>query len=450
MESQAVLGKVSAGGSPSDRHAECSDCHNPHRVTKNHLFNDDPFTPADSGTHKHVIAAGDTTPHNNLASGSLRGTFGVEPKYLSAEFGIHPFRFEAKRGDGGTNAFTSVTSSYVTREYQVCFKCHSPYAYDETDTTALPLGYSGGTTIGTNGFNYYSDTAMEFQAPSTHKGAPASTADSGASSTYSANNHRSWHPVMDNTGRTSALLGSPSPNTWRSPWNGSNIDGPTATTLVDAVGNQTMYCSDCHGSYTNMAEGVVPVNGQDGNSWGPHGSTENFILKGTWNTGAADTNGSDTLCFRCHDGNQYADASGAPASALNSGFGGSGNDIAYGAPINNLHQRHAFYATQSIPAGEWRCTSCHTGTAHGWKNKAFLVNLNDLGPEITAIGGEVAPGNITLSAGQAVPKGTVAPAAIFPNGYTNGSYYRGAFLRVNSNFAPSSGWVKTDCAGGCH
>jgi hypothetical protein len=92
---------------------------------------------------------------------------------------------------------------------------------------------------------------------------------------------------------------------------------------------------------------------------------------------------------------------------------------------------------------------CHTGTAHGWKNKAFLVNLYDLGPEITALGGETTPGSIILSSGQAVPKGTVAPAITVPAGYSNGPYYRGALLGV-VNFRQSGSWVKTDCAGGCH
>ena len=457
IESEAVLGKISSGGLLENRHAECTDCHNPHRATKNRLFNDDPILPASAGTHKHSIVAGDTTPHDNLASGSLRGTFGVEPKYISAEFGAHPFRYDAKRGDGGNNAPTGVTNTYVTREYQICFKCHSPYAYDETDPQALPLGYSGGTLTGTNGYMYFSDVAMEFQAPAAHKGSPPSTIDSGASAAYSANNHRSWHPVMDSTGRTDTLPGAANPNTFRSPWNGSNIDGPTAATLVNAVGNQTMYCSDCHGSGTNPSDGVIPIGGEHGNSWGPHGSSENFLLKGTWNTDTPHNIGSNTLCFLCHDESQYADASGAPPSVLNSGFGGSGAD-SWGQPINNLHQRHAFYTTQGGTAlaptwpasenGTYRCTMCHTGTAHGWKNKAFLVNLYDLGPEINALGGETAPGPIILSNGQPVPKGTQATATI-PAGYSNGPYYRGSLLGV-VNFKASSNWVKGDCAGACH
>jgi hypothetical protein len=190
------------------------------------------------------------------------------------------------------------------------------------------------------------------------------------------------------------------------------------------------------------------------------------------------------MCFRCHDAKQYADASGAPTSALNSGFGGVGNDAAYGQPINNLHQRHAFYTTQGgVPHattsvwppganGTYRCTMCHTGTAHGWKNKAFLVNLNDVGPELNknssstvggALGGEIPPPPYVpspLTLGINVPKGTKVPTAMAPvvtviptnptPGYTNGPYYQQALLYVN-NFKASGSWIKTDCSNsGCH
>jgi len=468
MESEALLGKTSAGGFITNRHTECTDCHNPHRATKNRLFNADSTTPDAAGTHKHALVAGDIFPHSNIASGSLRGITGVEPTYPSNEFGVEPSSFTVKRGDGGTAASTLVTSTYVTREYQICLKCHSNYAYDNSPEA---LGYSGGTLQATNGLLNYLNNAMEFQAPISHQGA-ASTTDSGAlSPTYSTNNHRSWHPVMDVTGRTIAARGITSPNLWRAPWNGSDVDG--GSTIVAAVGTQTMYCSDCHGSQTNLTDGVIPVGGENGNSWGPHGSTENFLLKGEWKTDTVPPVANDTLCFRCHEYSQYADPSATPApAALPSGFGGIGTDTspALGS-MTNLHQRHAYYATLggTAYAPTWptntpmRCTMCHTGTAHGWKNKAFLVNLQDLGPELNlisggvgpagALGGEIAPGPITLTAGANVPKGTQVPLAMapIPTGYSNGPYYRGALLGIAASGFPASGnWVKADCTSSCH
>ena len=475
VESQALLGRTTSGVDLTQRHAECSDCHNPHRVTKTRLFNADatpPILPDAAGTHKHAIAPGDLAPHDNIASGSLRGMTGVEPSYSSNEFGTNPSTFNMKRGDvGASGASTAVSSTHLTREYQVCFKCHSNYAYDTAVgppttvvNTPLSLGtYGGGTTTGTNGMTYYNDTAMEFQAPVSHQGTPASTTDSGAS--LSTNNYRSWHPVMDATGRTVALRGATA-NLWRAPWNGSNTD--TGSTIVAAVGTQTMYCSDCHGSdnsvtYTTDAVGSDPENGEDGKSWGPHGSNNAFLLRGNWDTAAAIGTATDTLCFRCHDASQYADPAVAPVTTLASGFGHATNlDPLDGTtPLTNLHQRHAYYATGPVGVTNWptlqsyRCTLCHTGTAHGWKNKAFLVNLDDLGLELNSTGGAIGgetPG--PLLAGAAVPKGSAAPASATSPlataaGYTNGPYYQGAFNRV-SQFAASGNWIKTDCTGGCH
>jgi len=469
MESEAVLGKITAGGSIANRHAECTDCHNPHRATKNRLFNDDATTPALAGTHKHAIAIADIAPHDNIISGSLRGITGVEPKtFATNEFGIEPTDFDVKRGDGGAAASTAVTNTYVTREYQICLKCHSNYAYDDSPEA---LGYTTGTTPTlTNGFLNYINNAMEFHAPISHQGAPASTTDSGADTAFSTNNYRSWHPVTDVTGRTVATRGITNPNLWRAPWNGSNTDG--GTTIVAAVGTQTMYCSDCHGSATNLVDGVTPLGGENGSSWGPHGSNQNFLLKGEWKTDTIPTTANDTICFRCHEYDQYANPT--PATVLPSGFGGAGVDTLYGASTANLHERHAFYTTQggtapcctnwaAVNNGTYRCTMCHTGTAHGWKNKDFLVNLKDIGPELDllvggvgpagALGGEIAPGPITLAAGASVPKGTQVPLAMAPiaTGYSNGPYYRGALLGIAATGFPASGnWVKADCASSCH
>jgi len=367
----------------SQRHVECTDCHNPHRVIKNSLFNGIGTTSA--ATHQH------SSGHTNIASGALRGTVGVEPIYSAREFNPsnYPGLYTVKQGDGGQGAGTSETETHVTREYQICLRCHSDYAYGVTPPTLGDSG--GGTTYNTNDLQQYTNQAMEFQAPLSHQG-EVTTIDSGASSSYSTNNHRSWHPVIDKTGR-SATTRNADANNWLTPWNG-----------VADIGNQTMYCSDCHGSNTGIGT-VEPNGGEDGNPWGPHGSINNFILKGDWdeNTGTATSN---DLCFKCHRYTKYATRGGGK-----SGFGGPKDE--------NLHSYHA------DKIGKLNCTWCHTAVPHGWKNKAFLVNLNDVGPEVNVAEGTQVRNNTTA-------------------GYTNGPYYLNAMLKVRS-FATSGNWDESNC-----
>ncbi|MBL0122587.1 MAG: hypothetical protein IPP88_07580 [Betaproteobacteria bacterium] len=385
VESQALMGK----GASQNRHAECTDCHNPHRVTKNRLFNGNSVLPDAAGTHDLGT---------NIASGVMRGTTGVEPIYGSASFTNNPLSYIFKRGDGGIGASAATASAWVTREYQVCLKCHSDFAYD---TPPNPGDSPGTTPSGTNGVVQYTNQAMEFQAPGGHKG-ELSTADSGAGAAYGVNNHRSWHPVIDSTGRTNAVRGT-IVGSFRGPW-GTN------------VGTQTMYCSDCHGSDT-AANTVVPNGGENGSPWGPHGSNNNFILKGEWSagtgTGARD-NGftANALCFKCHDPNNYADRNGiGNVSNRTTGF--------YNSSKGNLHAFH----TDKIQ--RLRCTWCHVAVPHGWKNKALLVNLNDVGPEVG------------LAAGTQVRNNTTAP-------YSRAPYYLNAALKVRT-FAASGNWQDTDC-----
>lgn len=380
VESPTLLGKGNSG----NRHVECTDCHNPHRVTKNRLFNANAAAPDAAGTHNH--AAG----HTNIASGVLRGSTGVEPVYGGVAFGSLPTAFDEKRGDGGTGASTAVNSQHVTREYQVCLKCHSNNAYD---TPPLLGDSGGGTPAGTNGMTRFTNQAMEFQPPLGHKGLPASTIDSGAfagtppGQTYAVNfqtrNNRSWHPVMDSTGRSHALRGT-SASAWRAPWSND-------------VGTQTMYCSDCHGSNT-AATDVVPVGGEDGAPWGPHGSTNNFILKGAWDQNTTH-NSANALCVKCH----------SPTSS--SGFSGGGR--------GNLHAYHL------DKIGSIRCMWCHTAVPHGWKNRSFLVNLNDVGPEAG------------LPPGTQVRNRTTAA-------YTNPPYYVNALLKIRT-FGTSGNWSESNC-----
>lgn len=446
-------------GDINNRHAECTDCHNPHRVTRNRLFNDNPSIPdSEEGTHNHTASQIVNTGgiHTNLASGVLRGAWGVEPSgWPTTKFGDKPTFFEVKRGDSGVGGSTNVNAPYVTREYQVCLKCHSNYGYGDTPPT---LGYfNGGTPPGTNAMFEYTNQAMEYQSPDDHKaeGTPTTPSgsfdpDNGATSligdcrlnvgvrtfpvdlvegapgtdyrdgyfddngnciNWKTNNHRSWHPVIKDTGRLPAVRNISSPNVWRSPFNA-------------AVGVQTMYCTDCHGSDTDVNDGAIPRGGAQGNVWGPHGSDNNFLLKGPWDN-LTGTNQSDGLCFRCHDYTYYGRSfpAGSPDGVtLQSGFrraGGGGACV--GTPNTNLHTGHAMGGVVQ----NFRCTYCHVAVPHGWKNKNFLANLNDIGPEA------------------GLPAGTQVRTPN-PQRYYQGPYYNGSTLKVRM-FQRSGEWTPNSC-----
>ncbi|VAW86784.1 Cytochrome c family protein, partial [hydrothermal vent metagenome] len=536
IETPLTLGK----GNLMNRHAECTDCHNPHRVTKNRLATDAPSIPAAAGTHDHNLTDG-ATEHSNLISGVLRGTWGVEPSYGASPFGTLPINYTLKSGVPPQNGSNLVTEAYVTREYQVCLKCHSDYGFDDANPPALGY-YAGGTPSGTNGVIYYTNQAMEFQAPIHHQGSP-STNDSGAAgpetasagyrywvwmpqltgygwrwnkiqhnpsntmtercdsnddsgcsceectgppvgdtfptgitcgiadintfastgmpgnpgspwdgslwdgdpspdttvtppypytarkcqltTDYTQNNHRSWHPVMKETGRDASIR-KMNANNFLPPFNA-------------AVGSQTMYCSDCHGSDTGTGT-VVPDGGEDGSPWGPHGSDNNFLLKGEWSElsgGANDGGSANQLCFKCHDWNQYANAENT--NPQESGFRADPVATLWGIgcmiadiPLmrTNLHVAHATIWTGTAGL---QCTWCHAAVPHGWKNKALLVNLMDLGPEAGLPTGTVLPGSYNSS-------NTFG-------GYTNAPYYLNAKLRI-VNFKQSGEWTRQDCEPG--
>jgi len=343
-ESTTLLGK----GNLSNRHVECTDCHNPHRVIKNKLFNADPSSPDAEGTHTHVAG----TQHTNIASGVLTGTTGVEPVYGSAAWGAVATSYTLKKGVPTVGGSTDVASSYVTREYQVCLKCHSDYAWDSAPVS--------GPSIGINGLTQYTDQAMEFQAPGGDKGESSAA-------------HRSWHPVIDATGRTTAT---------RANMDATNFTEPFNT----GVGSLTMYCTDCHGSETTMGT-VEPVSPAP---WGPHGSGKDFILKGNWDADGSTAMGANStstnavsLCFRCHSYDAYSNVNnsaangGTPAnfqsgfsSALVGASGAMGCTINATDDLNNLHLGHRQRIGKDL-----RCSWCHAAVPHGWKNKALLVDI---------------------------------------------------------------------------
>jgi len=332
----------------NQRHVECSDCHHPHRMVKKQLFNQDASFADAQGTHVHEAGV----VHSNLISGVLRGISGVEPNYGAT--GVIT-NYTVKKGDPGVNPSTDVTEEYVTREYQICFKCHSDNAIDIFPKT-LPNAH----IINTN-------TASEFHPIDDVTG----------------NNHRSWHPVVGATGRSTA---------------DTSIDAATYVAPFDqALGTQTMYCSDCHAGENSNTGGMK----------GPHGSNHQSILIGSWDQDTGLGRSSD-LCFQCHQYDQYANPT--TTDVAKSGFSCSActTDVSQ----TNLHLVHA---QAEADGSAIKCGLCHVKIPHGWKNKALLIDL--------------------------------ATKAVEDNAY----YFDNASLSLISGMKPSGQWARADCTGsGCH
>jgi predicted CXXCH cytochrome family protein len=292
----------------------------------------------------------------------------------------------------------------VTREYQICLKCHSNHAYGSTPPA---LGREGGTPAGTNGLTTYTNQAREFQAPGAHVGGgindPKSVGSAGgAGSNYNAGNHRSWHPVMAATGRDLDRRGILAA---KNPW---------ALPFANAVGAQTMYCSDCHGSRAGTAGSLAPDSGVEG----PHGSQNNFLLKAPFS--ASDP----SLCFKCHEREVYSPTGDSRKSGFWTGF------CCRGGRDDGRDQLHWFHWNKILsadPSRTLKCNWCHAAVPHGWKNKALLVNLNDVGEEAG-----LPTGN------QEFRSSTSAHV------YNQAPYYLNAKLKVRT-FATSGNWTDTNC-----
>lgn len=323
LHSVSLSAEIGQGGSPFQgvkRHVECCDCHDPHTI-------------------------GDTesnhAPQSNLIAGSdpLQGVWGVEPV---GEMAWTP-----------ATAFTDTNPA--TKEYQICFKCHSYYALQDANGITSFSGPSG-TLI--------TDQAMEF-----------------------AKENRSVHPVRVGLNNQS---GSVLPNALVSSQLGAKWQAP---------GNQTMYCSDCHG----------PENGAD--PAGPHGSANIFMLKGEaannyafWPTDNATGNGSyftlkrivdnsnndqeKILCKKCHPlfDNNGPYKQKVTAAGQNGGF------------YNAVHDQH--YATHfatdyggfaAATPGDVPCIACHTPIPHGSRRGRLIGYNSDQDPYLITINGDTFP-----------------------------------------------------------
>jgi hypothetical protein len=166
------------------------------------------------------------------------------------------------------------------------------------------------------------------------------------------------------------------------------------------MGSQTMQCSDCHGHSASYTQAIGPDLTK---VQGPHGSDKPFLLKGDWDlTVKLPTPAATSLCGKCHD------PGGGGSNA--SGFGGD-------------------HVPDDKMGGE-SCMYCHIAVPHGWKNKAFLVNLKCVGQEVTGTTGDC----------QDRGNGSYGSTTLAP-------YYNAARLRI-STWVRSGGWGSSNCGGG--
>jgi hypothetical protein len=119
------------------------------------------------------------------------------------------------------------------------------------------------------------------------------------------------------------------------------------------------------------------------------------------------------LCFKCHDVDDYTTR---PDSGRRSGF----YDGTRGK--GNLHNYHV------DKIGALQCSWCHVAAPHGWKNKALLVNLNDVGEE----------------AGQGVASSKEVRINANADNYTQEPYYLEAKLKIRA-FSASGSWDYNNC-----
>jgi len=294
----------------------CTSCHNPHKAV--------------AGAH---VLTGTATSTRNQASNVLKGVDGVSVNFAysgTANFQAVP-----------AAAYTYIPKSTgVTYEYQICFKCHTSYAFGANPPpaglspvyiTGTGAAISTGSATFTNGSATVTGTGTAWAAgmvgmwvaPAANNPSAACRITAVASGTsmtispvYSGTTstrvayvmtsetdvgqefsiyNRSAHPIFSGTGTVTGkgLNGYPNSLTPRPLVGGTASSSQLKAPWNVNVGEQTMMCSDCH-----ISDSSAPA------VQGPHGSANQFLLSGTngknWpNVTLANFNTS--FCANCHN-----------------------------------------------------------------------------------------------------------------------------------------------------
>ena len=295
-------------GGVSNRHSECADCHNSHKARP---------TPNSA-----------QTADGWDASGRLSGVSGVSVVNGAA-------------GTAPTYTFLNGITNVMTREYELCFKCHS-------GSTLLPPPIAGKPSTD------YLDKAVEFNPK-----------------------NPSFHPVeAAGTNQTSKMADS--------------LKGSSPYKLWNFTPTSTIRCLNCHASSGTPDASATPPPAVDG-ALAPHASSNRGILLRNYTdrvlktTNAAYSAADFALCFVCH---AEAPFSSETATATNFRLHGlhvsklaKDGVVATGLDIN----------TPGAGQGNAICAECHF-RLHSTTNKVGTQNvpgsrLVNFAPNVTPNGG---------------------------------------------------------------
>lgn len=348
------------------KHIECTDCHNPHKA------NDTLHTPG-SETEATVLTT----------SSPLYGVTGATPDYFSTlnKYGI----WQAPAIEDYTLKQTA------TKEYEICFKCHS-------------LANADLTSWGGAFAEAWTDVGQEF-SPYNRSGHPVVTG---------LNNYPNSIAVDRGTGPYKGLY--------------NTTDGLIWDQILDPwsnAGQQTMYCSDCHASNSPVA--------------GPHGSNAKWMLAGVnkaWPYTTFARNGSndtevvpDPYNFTTSPGTFEIFRRLENTEALPLGDLGTDN----GLFCSNCHHvsQWTLQANNVHSPGQHaraRCIDCHIRVPHGGKVSRLIAAVND-----TTYTGHLPPRYTGSGTGYNGSGGTI-PAVKLYQKRANWSYNPGRCLSASTAF----------------
>jgi hypothetical protein len=258
------------------------DCHNPHTIGSI-----EPLSPPAHDRTLNRTADSNKINDSTFGSAALQGVWGVQPAWPTIDQRPDTWDYIVLKPPDYPNG--------AVYEYQICLKCHSSYADENTECAD-----SSGIT------------------------------DPDCLAKYINANYSTAHPVVQPTGANHLTAGY-----MKDPWKN--------------VGNQTMYCTDCHGDDASSDTGGVhgndsasmlrPTNAAPGTEFDlwPNNPTGS---KWSVNDLANDTNSCSTrlFCYACHNIDKT---------------------------INHGHR--------TLYHSGYFCTDCHRTNMHGWKHERFLA-----------------------------------------------------------------------------